>query len=219
MFKKRVRISLLNSTLSPAFTFVSTFWLCFSQCKKSLHNSYTSGRFLLTGIRSESTPSHLQTKCVSALSCIGNSFAAHQNKLYKNQCLCHGAVKAFISLVWMFSPPRLLPSPPVVCVHVFLPFVLWEVFIKAVISKLPFTKTKQLNTNIRKQHAGRALPAAAPGEAAATAQRDSSCPAPPAGPPAARPLSFQLRCHPFYKPHDCTQLCVSLGMSIQSVCV
>lgn len=57
------------------------------------------------------------------------------------------------------SPPDLLPSPPVVCVHVFLPFVLQDIFIKAAISKLPFNKTKQAETNIRKQRGGLQTPA------------------------------------------------------------
>lgn len=100
------------------------------------------------------------------------------------------------------SPPDSLPSPPVVCVHVFLPFVLQDIFIKAAISKLPFIKTKQAKTNIRQQRGGLQTPSPAT-EAAREGGRGRVA----AGLPRRGPrLSLQLRCHPFYRPHGYTQL-------------
>lgn len=81
----------------------------------------------------------------------------------------------------MPSPPNPLPSPAVVCVQVFLPFVLQDIFTKAVISKSPSIRTKQAKTNVDQKPASRRSPApAAHGEAAAAAQRNGGRCAPPA---------------------------------------
>lgn len=158
--------------------------------------------FLLIGSRSESIPSHLQIHQVSALTCFGNGFATSPRtncikSKYVSSC-CKGFHKPCLDVS---SPPDLLPSPPVVCVHVFLPFVLQHIFIKAAISKLPFIKTKQPSTNTRKQRGQAADPQ--PRRRSHSGGRGRAA----AGLPRRGPrLSLQLRCHPFYKPHGYTQL-------------
>lgn len=114
--------------------------------------------------------------------------------------------------VWMSSPCNSLPSPPVVCVRVSLPFVLQNIFTKAVISKLPFIKAKQANTNTRKQRGSEPYPGSR------RRSRDGRAEEPQLPWQGPCQASLQLRCHPFYKPHGYTQLCVSLGMAIQSAC-
>lgn len=88
----------------------------------------------------------------------------------------------------MPSPPNSLPSPAVVCVQVFLPFVPQDIFTKAVISKPPSIKTKQAKTSIHQKPASRRSPApAAHGEAAAAAQGTAGAALPQRGPRPPRP--------------------------------
>lgn len=108
--------------------------------------------------------------------------------------MCHRAVQAFNKpCLDVSSPPDLLPSPPVVCVHVFLPFVLQDIFIKAAISKLPFIKTKQVTQTSESSEGGCRPPA--PPQKPLGRQRKRGRWAPPAGPPPlpAAPLSPVLQ--------------------------
>lgn len=193
--------------LSPVFTLVNFDFDFFSQCKKYLPSLFTSSRFLL------------QVRIYPQLSVNKLSFSSNlhwkwlcnpSQETVANQYLCYYAVKAFISLVWMPSPHNSFPSPPVVCVQAFLLFVLQDIFTTAVVSKLPFIKAKQANTNMRKQ------PGSEPYLGSRRRSRDGCAEEPQLPWQGPRQPSLQLHCHPFYKPHGYTLLCVSHGMAIQS---
>lgn len=113
------------------------------------------------------------------------------------------------------SPPDLLPSP-VVCVRIFLPFVLQDIFIKAAISKLPFIKAKQVFTNIREQRGGLQTPS--PAAQAALAQRKGGRWAPPAGPPplpaaAVTHFTNHMATHSFGQPQHIDTICMHLNIN------